>query len=278
MYKTWEKDFTLVNWDQRGAGKTFGYNAPAAINMEYYIENPLSVERMTKDGIELTKYLLEYFDQERLIIVGTSWGSILGAKMALSNPELYNAYIGHSQVVNFSLNIQNAYFEVLKLAKNEEDKATVDKLTILGKPPYNNAKDYGILLRIIKKYEAKNSTPAPEYWWKIAPEYDNEKDNKDRYNGDDYSFINFVGHEKLGIKSMVSYTNFNQNGLEYKIPIYIIQGKHDILTLNIISKSYFDKINAPKKEFFLLSDAAHGHNQSVVDKQLEVVKNYILIK
>lgn len=272
MYKAWEKNFILVNWDQRGAGRTYGRNAPEEINEEYYIENPLTVEQMTKDGIELTKYILDYLDKQKVIIVGTSWGSILSMQMILDSPALFDFYVGHAQFVNFSKNIKYAYTKVYELAKSQEDKISLEKLDKLEAPPYDNARSYGQLLRVVKNYERKNSIPAPDTWWKIASQYDNQKDYKDRYDGDDYSFINFVGHKKLAIKSMVSNIDFDNDGLVIKIPIYLIQGEQDILTSKKINKPYFDKIKAPKKEYYVLPDAAHGHNQSVVDKQLEVVK------
>ncbi len=272
IYGGWEKDFVLINWDQRGAGKTYGRNTPFEINEEYYVKNPLKVEQMTKDGIELTKYILDYLDKQKVILVGTSWGSILGMLMILDSPELFDAYVGHSQVVNFSKNINYAYKKVYELAISTEDNISLEILNTLGDPPYDNARSYGQLLRIIKKYERDNSIPAPDSWWKIASQYDNEKDSKARYDGDDYSFINFVGHEKLGIESMVSAIDFDKDGLVIEIPVYLIQGEQDILTSKMITKPYFDKIKAPKKEYFLVPDAAHGHNQPIVDKQLEVVK------
>jgi pimeloyl-ACP methyl ester carboxylesterase len=272
IYGGWEKDFVLINWDQRGAGKTYGRNTPSDINEEYYVKNPLKVEQMTKDGIELTKYILDYLDKQNVILVGTSWGSILGMLMILDSPELFDAYVGHSQVVNFSKNINYAYKKVYELAISTEDNISLEILNTLGDPPYDNARSYGQLLRIVKKYEGDNSIPAPDSWWNIASQYDNEKDSKARYDGDDYSFINFVGHEKLGIESMVSAIDFEKDGLVIEIPVYLIQGEQDILTSKMITKPYFDKIKAPKKEYFLVPDAAHGHNQSIVDKQLEVVK------
>lgn len=275
MYGGWEKDFVLVHWDQRGAGRTFGRNAPSEINKEYYIKNPLKVELMTQDGIELTKYVLDYLDKKKLILVGTSWGSILGMDMVLDSPELFEGYVGHSQVVNFSKNIDYAYKKVYEMTKSTEDTISQELLDGLGAPPYDNARSYGQLLRIIKKFESDNSSPAPDVWWKIASQYDNEQDSKARYDGDDYSFINFAGHEKLGIESMVSNIDFEKDGLVIEIPVYLIQGEQDILTSKEITKPYFDEIKAPKKEYFLVPDAAHGHNQSIVDKQLEVVKHIV---
>ncbi|HMG16065.1 MAG TPA: hypothetical protein VK590_11495, partial [Saprospiraceae bacterium] len=58
---------------------------------------------------------------------------------------------------------------------------------------------------------------------------------------------------------------------DFKIPVYIIQGNEDILTPKENSRLYFDKIKAPKKEYFLLPDASHGFNISVLEKQYEIL-------
>tara|TARA_R110002049_G_scaffold902_2_gene6554 strand:- start:3261 stop:4301 length:1041 start_codon:yes stop_codon:yes gene_type:complete len=274
MYGEWEKDFILVNWDQRGAGRTYGRNVPSNITEEYWIDNPLTVEQMTNDGIELTEYLINYLKKKKIILIGTSWGSIIGTEMALGHPELFHAYVAHSQFVNFSENINYAYNKVYGLAENEKDIESIQKLESLGVPPYNSAKNYGQLLRVVKSYERKNSISAPSTWFNLEAEYNNKKDSKDRYDGDDYSFVHFVGHEMLNIKSMVSKIDFNKNALNFKLPVYYIQGEEDILTSKEVNKPYFDKINAPIKEYFLLKDAGHGHNKSVVDKQFEVVNKF----
>lgn len=277
IYGKWEKDFILVNWDQRGAGRTFGKNAPAEVNEDYWVAHPLTVEQMTTDGIELSTYLIKHLHKQKIIIIGTSWGSVLGANMALKRPDLFYAYVGHSQVVNATENLLAAYNKVYKMVQESgNDQASMDQIKLIGAPPYDDAKNAGKLFRIIKKYERQHSVPAPESWWKLDPEYDNELDSKHREDGDDYSFINYVGHKKLGIKPMSASVDFLKNGLEYKIPIYLIQGKEDILTDMDITKPYFDKLKAPKKEFFLVPGAAHGHNQAIIDMQYKVVKEYIL--
>lgn len=278
IFKEWEKDFILVNWDQRGAGRTFGRNAPEEVDEDYWIENPLSLEKMVQDGIEVTEYLLERLGKQKVILIGTSWGSILGTKMALKNPELFYAYIGHSQVVSYIESLKFAYQKTYTLAKNSGDTATRNILESLGEPPYRNARDLGQMLRLVKQYERGNATPAPAEWWVVATEYDNDIDNRDRYNGDDYSFLYYAGHEKLGIKPMAIDVDFNQDGLKFKIPVFLIQGEHDILTSKEVSQPYFDKIIAPKKDYFLISDAAHGFNQSVIDRQFQILKEQVLIK
>ncbi|MBA9078657.1 alpha/beta hydrolase [Rufibacter quisquiliarum] len=272
IYGYWKKDFVLVYWDQRGAGRTFGRNAPAKVTEDYWIENPLTVERMTADGIELSEYLVKHLGKRKITIIGTSWGSVLGASMALKRPDLFTAYIGHSQVVNGEAGFRRAFETVSRLAQAAKDQESISKLVALGPPPYDDARKSGQLMRIIKKYERENSTPAPVSWWKVRSEYDNEKDANDRYNGDDYSFLHYAGHKAMGIKSMEVGIDFMTNGFQYKIPVYFIQGEEDILTAKEVTKAYFDKVKAPEKEFVLVPGAAHGHNQAVIDAQYKAVR------
>lgn len=278
IYGSWKKDFVLVYWDQRGAGRTFGRNAPDTVTEDYWLENPLTVERMTADGIELSAYLIKHLGKEKITLVGTSWGTVLGASMALKCPDLFDAYIGHSQLVNGAEGFLHAFNTVTKLAQTAKDQKSLRDLKVLGPPPYDDARKSGQLMRIIKKYEREHSTPAPDSWWKLTSGYDNEKDAKDRYNGDDYSFLYFAGHKKMGIKSMEAGVNFMKDGVHYKIPVYFIQGEEDILTAKELTKAYFDKVNAPKKEFVLVPGAAHGHNQAVIEAQYKVVKASLGLK
>ncbi|MDF9796592.1 pimeloyl-ACP methyl ester carboxylesterase [Catalinimonas alkaloidigena] len=274
VYGSWKKDFVLVNWDQRGAGRTFGKNAPDEVSEDYWLENLLTIDLMVQDGIALTKYLIDHLGKQKVILVGTSWGSILATKMALGHPELFHMYVGHAQFVSFNKNLESAYAKVHQLAANIADTTSLQKLEALGKPPYADARHMGQFLRIVKQYEYQSASPAPEAWWKPANKYDSERDKRDRYNGDDYSFLYFAGHEKLGIKSMAANVDFTKDGLSFDIPVYLIQGEHDILTSPALNKAYFDELSAPQKEYYLLTDAAHGYNQSVVDKQRQVLQDH----
>lgn len=272
MYGKWTKEFTLVKWDQRGAGRTYGRNAPEGAGEDYWIENPLTVAQMTADGIELSEYLVKTLGKGKIILVGTSWGSVLGARMALARPELFLAYVGHSQIVNAAEGFQTAYASVNRLAREAGDTESLEELAALGPPPYGDARKDGQLMRIIKKYERLRSTPAPESWWKLAPEYENEKDERDRASGDDYSFLHYAGHQKMGVRPMSGGINFMEDGLNFKVPVYLIQGEVDILTPKELTRQYFEAIRAPKKQYLLVPGAAHGHNQAIVDAQYRTVK------
>ncbi|MEB2776406.1 alpha/beta hydrolase [Algoriphagus sp. D3-2-R+10] len=271
LYKELEKDFIIVQWDQRGTGKTFGKYAPEELTPEYLKENPLSIDIMTNDGIELSEYLLNYLDKQKIILFGTSWGSALGVKMAAKRPELYYAYIGHSQIVNPTIDI-DFYNKIYKMAETKNDQDALEVLNTIGKPPYDRAKNVGLLFRVLKKYEGMNSTPAPENWFVPSPEYNNDKDNQDRSNGDDFSFVNYTGDTQLDVQSMSADINLMKDNLDFQIPVYLIQGNEDILTSKEETKKYFNKIKAPKKKYYLLPKTAHGFNLLVLETQYKIFK------
>lgn len=274
IYGEWEKDFVIVQWDQRGTGKTYGRNAPEELTPEYLKLNPLTTEQMTTDGIDLSEYLVKYLGKKKIFLFGSSWGSILGARMALKRPELFYAYVGHSQVVTPSDNLVYDYQEVYQRAQKADDKQSLQILDSIGKPPYDIAKNSGKLFRIIKKYERENSVPAPTSWSHLSPGYNNEKDSQHRDDGDDYSFVNYVGDKRIGIKPMMLGINFLKDGLDFKIPVYLIQGEEDILTPKEITEAYFNKIKAPSKKFIVLPNTAHGFNLLVVETHYNIMKGF----
>ncbi len=271
LYKEWEKDFIIVQWDQRGAGKTFGRTAPEELTPGYLQSNPLTVEQMSSDGIELSEYLLKHLKKQKIILFGTSWGSVLGVTMATKRPDLYYAYVGHSQIVFPSIDLP-LYKKIYQIAQMDNDTISLEILNNIGTPPYEKARNAGQLLRIVKKYEHENSTPPPNSWFVVSAAYDNTKDNQNRSDGDDYSFVNFVGDNRLGVQSMSAGINFMKDNLNFKIPIYLIQGDEDLLTPKEITNQYFNKIKAPKKKYYLLPKTAHGFNLPVLETQYKICK------
>lgn len=272
IYKPWEKDFIIVQWDQRGAGRTYGHNAPEELTLNFLQSHPLTLELIAADGIALSQYLCEHLGKKKIILFGTSWGSALGITIVTKEPNLYYAYVGHSQIVNPSSDAR-LFDTVYQLARDNKDTISLNKLNEIGKPPYDRAKTVGQLWRIVKKYESENSEPAPASWFVEAPAYDNAKDREDRNNGDDYSFVNFVGDSQFGLSSIRASINFLEHNVHLNLPVYFIQGDEDILTPKESTKLYFDKLQAPEKSYILLPKTAHGFNQAVIDAQYKIFKS-----
>ena len=163
LFAGWEKDFTLVQWDQRGAGRTYGKSGPS-------IEPTMTVERMTDDGIEVAQFLTKHLNKKKIIIYGGSWGSILGVYMAHARPELFYAYVGDAQMVNTRKNESASYARVVEMARAAGDQPAITALTAIGPPPWDSLRKWPVFAKTRRAYQAKVVTapPAPE---KLNPAY-----------------------------------------------------------------------------------------------------------
>jgi pimeloyl-ACP methyl ester carboxylesterase len=265
LYGAWEKDFTLVQWDQRGAGRTFGRSPPG--------ESKLTVERMAADGVELTGYLTRRLGARPVILLGGSWGSILGVHMAKARPDLFRAYIGVSQVVSYRENPAASYAKVSALAKAAGDEKTVAALAAIGPPPWENPRNFGVLRRATRAYEAKAATPSPKAWWEPAPGYDSRERLAEAEEGEDYSYLQFVGRKDDGIYSKV---DLARQGAAFDIPVFLVHGAEDLVATPEVAKRYFDGIAAPRKAFVLVPQAGHDPNPALVDAQRRILDLHVL--
>ncbi len=123
----WEEIFTVVHWDQRGAGKTL-------------IKNPdkhPTIYLMLKDLFEIIKYLKEKYNKQKIIIIGHSWGGpVLGSMFIKKYPEEVSYYIGGvGQVISMFENERLGYEKVRRLALQANDKKSLRKLETLGDYP-----------------------------------------------------------------------------------------------------------------------------------------------
>ena len=265
MFKGWEQHYTLVQWDQRGAGRTYSKNRPLD-------SDTLTLELMRDDGIAVANHVRQRLGQQKMILMGSSWGSILGVYMAKARPELFHAYVGTAQVVDARANVTGMYREVLALAKAAGDTATVDKLTALGSPPWTDPRNFGILRRFDRTYEALTTDAPPKNWWVPAPLYATPEALADAEAADDYSYIQFMGMHGDGMFSKV---NLPALGTDFKLPVYLVMGTQDLLTSPVIARQYYDSIRAPHKDFVLVKRAGHDPNQAVLDAQLTLLRDKV---
>ena len=265
IYAGWERHYTLVQWDQRGAGMTYAKQRPTD-------DVPLTVEQMRDDGIAVARYVEQHLGQRKVILMGSSWGSILGVHMAKARPDLFHAYVGTAQVVNARDNESGMYREVMALAQAAGDTTTVDKLTALGAPPWTDPRNFGILRRFDRKYEGLATDAPPRHWWQPAPLYATPQALAAAEAADDYSYIQFIGLRGDGMFAKVDLPAL---GTRFDLPVFFIMGEADLLTSPAIARTYFDSITAPYKSFTLVKRAGHDPNQAVHDAQWSVLRGKV---
>jgi pimeloyl-ACP methyl ester carboxylesterase len=136
-FRRWLKAFTVVQWDQRGAGRTLGRNGAASAAT-------ITVARMTQDGIELAELLRKSLHQNKIILVGHSWGSALGVFMVKARPDLFWAFVGTGQVADQERNYAVAYDALVEKAESLGEQRAIQELKGVGPPPYSDRRGYGV--------------------------------------------------------------------------------------------------------------------------------------
>lgn len=242
----WTPTFTLVQWDQRGAGKTFGSGGTAASDM--------TIDRMAQDGIELTQFLREHLHKDKIIIVGHSWGTILSIHMAKAHPDLFYAYVGAGQCVNAQVNEALNYARVLDKAKALGDTKAVAELQASGPPPYPAMKALTTQRIWAQTYEHADSYEAAGQASSLyAPGY-SIVDLYLAIQSIRFTLNTFIGPSMSGLVMKV---DLNALGPDFAIPMFVFEGPDDYITSPDLAKAYVDGLNAPQKEFVMLPAGGH---------------------
>jgi proline iminopeptidase len=240
-YAIYENDFTIVQWDQRGAAKTYAANP----------NSPPEPDRVEMDGIELTQYLCNYLGKKKILLLGHSWGAYLGIGMIQKRPELFAAYIGTGQVGSFRDSVQAQFDFLMSHARAANDRKTIEQLEAIGKPDPTNAKQYFSWWSIRNPY-----MPAVDSNWikdlmqivKTNPEF-SEEYLKNWGAGMEYS-------GRTTVNAMLA-TDLPKTANSLSVPFFVIQGKDDMVTPTSVAIKYFDVVKAPTKKLIIIENAGH---------------------
>ena len=258
-----ENLFVVVNWHQRGAGKSFALRVSA---------QSMTVEQLVSDTVELTTILLARFDRKKLFLLGGSWGSFLGISTILRNPELYYAFIGTGQVVYQEEGEKISYDFVVERAEELHDQKALKTLKKIGRPPYPEKKRLRCLLkqrRLLRKY--KGSIYDESTLAKIS-----------RFSQKDHNVFEkirfFLGHvfseRHLGLD--FRRINFLETASKSRVPVFLIQGKHDWQTPTVLVEKYYNILEAPKKELHIFNKSGHIPSFEEPEKFIEIIKQRVL--
>ena len=260
-FGAWEHEFNVVRWDQRGAGRTFVKSGPS-------IEPTMTLDRMVQDGIEVSEYLIKHLGQRKIILVGASWGSILGVYMIKQRPDLFYAYVGMAQVVNIRAGQAASYRQVLERARAAGDQTAATALETIGRPPWSSIRQWPAFRKVLLPYQAKTVTAASPPM-RLEPEYDSPSEQAQRSDADDLSFIHFVG---LTMDGPLEQIDLPSLGTDFAVPVYIIQGQEDLSAPPKLAKAYFESIRAPRKRFTIVPGTGHESSVPQLDLVLEVLR------
>jgi proline iminopeptidase len=244
---SWEDYFTVVQWDQRGAGKTGRASELQKMALT------MNIPRMVSDGEEMVEYLRKTYGRRKIFVLGHSWGSVIGLSIARDHPEWLYAYIGMGQMINWTDNERASYAWTLSQARAKGDQKAIKELLSIA--PYPELDGSTISWKTI--LERKWAIHFGSLAWgrsdfsylqnalKLSPEYTDSdlavRDEQARIAGKYLYFgpVNFDGLTKVAC------------------PVYILMGRYDHQTPGEVAFRWFSKLDAPKKQFVWFEDASH---------------------
>jgi pimeloyl-ACP methyl ester carboxylesterase len=250
-----EKHFTVVLWEQRGAGKSFAAIEPAS---------GMTVEQLVADTCELAAWLCARFGQEKIYVAGHSWGSALGVLAVRRRPELFRAYVGIGQVANMREGERLSWEWTLAQAERAGDARAVAKLRRIGPPPYGGELRPKLVAQrsLLARYGGEvHGNPrggmlvllgallrAREYTW------------RDRVN----VFRGVFAAMRLLWPQILSIDLFAQ-APELEVPVYFLLGRHDHEAPAALAERYFEALRAPRKALVWFERSAHFVNTEEAD-------------
>jgi pimeloyl-ACP methyl ester carboxylesterase len=259
-----EDYFVVVNWEQPGAGKSFD-----AVD-----RSTLTPERYITDGIALVEYLRERFDENKIYLVGESWGSALGVWMIQRNPEYFQAFIGTGQMVAFLENDLLCYDFAIDLAKERGNAKKLEQLMKQGPPPYYGR---GTAMKesafLMDTFNYMNTDP------RIADDGFNTFQDLASSEYGLYDKLNWFRGALETIDAVYPQlwdVDFRQQATQLAVPVYFLLGRYDVNAPPVLAEQYYQLLEAPHKELIWFDRSGHNPWVTESDKFEEVIINQVL--
>lgn len=244
-FRPWETRFTLVQWDQPGAGRTFGVNRRGG-------HGDLTLDRIARDGIEVVEHALRRLGRERAVLLGVSWGSVLGIEMVRRRPDLFEAYVGAGQVVDMQANERVGYQGLAQRLEARGEHKALARLRAIGAPPYPDIKALMAERKILMAHPPASERGLVRAVLKrllLAPGYG---------LGDIRNWL-AAGQSTstIMLADLMAYSD-DVAAPAVPVPVLIVQGDEDIQTPTILAAAYFEKLQAPAKRWATLPGGGHN--------------------
>jgi pimeloyl-ACP methyl ester carboxylesterase len=242
----YERDYTVVQWDQPGAGRTFERAGSR-------IAPDLTLSDVVSDGVEVARVVRARLHANKVIVVGWSWGSFVAAEMVRARPDLFAAYVSTGQLVSFRADEPINYARVLAKAQAAHNSKAVAELTASGAPPYRTLDAF---LTERKWSFALSGRPATNLIFDLlgAPRY-SLADCGAYLRGLMASRDHFIGRRMTG--EMATF-DLAADTRPFAIPVIVIEGANDDIAPASVARAWVDGVTAPRKVFVSLPGAGHS--------------------
>lgn len=253
-----ESGFIVVNWDQRGSGKSYSEKTP---------KETYTINQYVEDVKVLAELLITRFKKEKVFLVGHSWGSIIGLMAVKRYPQLFQCYIGLGQVVDIFEGDKRGYNHVLKQSKLNNDRHSYGRLSKMGPPPYYSFYKLSLYRKYLTKYGGFGYKKTMNLWKDFLKEmlFSQEYNLLDAIN-----WLKGINYSSKRMKEEMLTINFKEQIKVVKIPVYFLAGRFDYITPSSLVEEYYALIESPFKKMIYFENAAHNLHFEDTDRFIRV--------
>jgi proline iminopeptidase len=249
MSRDWEEYFTVVHWDQRGAGKTLLINDPAKL------APTMTLERSVTDAEEMVVWLRKEFGKHKVFVLAHSAGTYVGLQLATHHPDWLYAYIGVGQMADMPESERRGWAFAMDQARAAGNAEAVRELQSIA--PYfapghpSPLKDLYLERKWVGYFGGvmayRHDNDADSDLVKLSPDYSREE-LRHIYDGNEFAERFLLADLIDGDWSVMR---------RFGCPMFLFEGRHDYNASSEVAHEWFEKVEAPAKQFVWFEDSAH---------------------
>ena len=243
--RSWERYFTVVQWDHRGAGKTLGRTGKAG-------SGEMTFDRRVEDAVEVIEFLRRHLSVDKVIVLAESMGTLTGLPLARRRPDLVHALVVTDLYVNMVANEARKYQLTLERLRAAGNPKGVAALEGIGPDPARwDLRAWNTNMA----WAFRTNVPTPKLDRRLlfplaltSPLY-SLRDLATLFQGFQWSTAQMF-------TELMAYDAWRL-GTRFEVPFFLFQGQTDVITLTTLAEDYFAEVEAPTKELALIKDAGH---------------------
>lgn len=263
-----DEAFTIVTYDQRGCGRTHYANPDAEVSKELILQD--------MDGI--VDYLRERFDKEQVVIVGYSWGTLLGTTYVYEHPEKVSEYVGAGQVVNLYAGEDIAFNEAVKRATAADDTEYVTRITSAYTAFLSTRKideDFMTFRNMEPKYlRGDREKTVGQLLPAAITSPDMSMQDLKWYLIDSNQVL--MAEDNPLTEALFCFDAYEMT--DYQVPMYFISGGNDYVTPFPAVEAYYESITAPQKDMVIIDGVGHNAFLDVPEEFAAAIQQFVLGK
>jgi pimeloyl-ACP methyl ester carboxylesterase len=237
-----EESYTVVYWDQRGAGRSYNRSIPPA---------SMTIDRFVADLDELVEALIARFGKRRVVLLGHSWGSLVGVLYARRYPAKVAAYVGVGQVADMAASEAASYAFTLAKARERDHRKAIKQLLAIGPPPHS-------LKSLVRQRRwlmamggafGPNLSLAKVIWRGLSSPEASVLDLVRLVRGSGFS-------TRLLFRELLD-ANLQRDVRRLEVPVFFMLGRRDMQAVASVAAAYFEVLEAPHKQLIWFEASGH---------------------